>query len=73
MSNERSRLYKEVMSTEDMIFSEIQNKGAFKARPLNRKLFENRNQTQDRPGQKQETTKFKEFNLTMKKSTSETS
>lgn len=42
ISGERSKLHKEVMSTEDKIFHEIQNRGAFKARPLSRKLFENR-------------------------------
>ena len=65
-------MHKQVMSTEDMIFNEIQNRGSFKARPLNRKLFENRETTAaDRSASRQETTKFKEFNLTMKKSTSE--
>ena len=40
LSSERSKLKKEVISTEDKIFNEIQNRGSFKARPLNRKLFD---------------------------------
>ena len=40
-SAERSKLKKELKSTEDKIVEEM-NRGAFKALPLNRKLFEPR-------------------------------
>ena len=72
LSGERSKLKKELISTEDKIFNEIQNRGAFKARPLNRKLFDEPELGRERSTQRQETTKFQEFNLTMKKSSSET-
>ena len=52
------------MSTEDKILHEIRNKGAFKARPLSKKLFEPLKQSTEKPAiARQESTKFKEFNL----------
>ena len=40
LSAERSKLKSDLISTEDKILEDIQMKGAFKAKPLNRKLFE---------------------------------
>jgi len=48
LSSERSKLYEEVVSTEDKILAEIHNRRPFKARPLNRKLFERRDSTNER-------------------------
>lgn len=42
LSSERSKLYEEIVSTEDKILHEIQNRGPFKARPLKKKMFEAR-------------------------------
>ena len=74
MSAERSKVHNESaaeppLTTEDRILKELENRGSFKARPLNRKLFEplktddNRILTKD---SRMETTKFIEFNLTKK-------
>ena len=40
LSAERSKLKQDLISTEDKILEDIQMKGAFKAKSLNRKLFE---------------------------------
>ena len=71
--SERSKLYEEIVSTEDKIIQEIQSRGPFKARPLNRKLFE---QPRDSTAEKrsvcrQESTKFREFHLSMSKQSSD--
>ena len=71
LSSERSKLYEEIVSTEDKILNEIQNKGPFRARPLNRKILEQKDPSAGMSDKKsvvrQESTKFKEFNLSMRK------
>ena len=64
---ERSKLYEEIVSTEDKIIQELQSRGPFKARPLNRKLFEQPcdSTAEKRSVCRQESTKFREFNLSM--------
>ena len=74
LSSERSKLYEEIVSTETKILNEIQNRGPFKARPLNKKMFEPR--TSDSTNEKKsvtrlEPTKFKEFKLSMTKQNSD--
>ena len=63
LSNERSKMHDELISTEDKILHEIQNKGPFKALPLNKKLFGPRKQANEKSLSRLESTKFKEFNL----------
>ena len=64
MSAERCRLKNltmEILSTEDKILEDIKNKGAFKAMPLSRKLFEVKDPVPEVT--KLEATKVEAFNL----------
>ena len=63
-SAERSKLKKELKSTEDKIVEEM-NRGAFKALPLNRKLFEPRDSPSKLQQAKPEITKIESFNLSV--------
>ena len=51
------------MSTEEKELKVIQNKGNFKARPLNKKIFENEGKSGIPKVEKMGNTEFKEFNL----------
>ena len=64
LSAERSKLKKDLKSTEDKILEEM-NRGAFKALPLNRQLFEPRVSPSKNQQVKPEITKIEAFNLSV--------
>ena len=58
LSEERSKLHSDIVSTEDKILNELNSRGPFKARPLNRKLFEPVEPILEKVVSRQESTKF---------------